>query len=253
MFDRFVNFIRSLFGAFLGKVEDPSLLLSQTYEDLKTSLIQVRQAMAQAIAMEKQIEIQLKKDQEQIQTWHNRAAMAVQQGQDDMAKQALQRKQQFVNSATERATLLVNQHQAVEAMEQRVTDLEAEVERARSKKDMLIVRDKVAQATGKANELLSKTTVNSAFSVMDRMEEKVQEREARVAALTQMNNNDLDTKFRKLEGSSDMDADLAKLKNELGMGGPTKITIKDPVLLEENAQSNKTIDAEKVREVSEQD
>src|ERR1700722_4248517 len=130
MFDRFVNFIRSLFGAFLGKVEDPQLLLNQTYEDLRTSLLQVKQAVAQALAMEKQIEIQLKKDQEQVQTWHNRAAMAVQQGKDDMAKQALLRKQQFVQSVTERTILLKNQHQAVEAMQQKAIDLEAEVERA---------------------------------------------------------------------------------------------------------------------------
>src|ERR1700729_3733704 len=101
MFDRFVNFVRAVFGALLGKVEDPQLLLNQTYEDLKASLIQVQQAVAQTIAVQKQIEMQLKKDQEQVQTWHNRAAMAVQQGKDDLARQALQRKQQYLQSVNE--------------------------------------------------------------------------------------------------------------------------------------------------------
>jgi phage shock protein A len=249
MFDRFVNFVRSLFGALLGKVEDPQLLLNQTYEDLRMSLIQVQQAVAQALAVQKQIELQLKKDQEQIQTWHNRAAMAVQQGKDDLAKQALQRKQQFTQSANERSGLLKNQQEAVQALQKRLLELEAEVERAKSKKDVLIARDKVAQATSKANELLSKTTTNSVLSVMDRMEEKVQEREAKSAALAQMNSDSLENQFKSIENKSDVDDDLAALKNELGMGGPTKIEIREPVLLEEKAESTKNVEAE-VRDVS---
>ncbi|MGC8006381.1 PspA/IM30 family protein, partial [Salmonella enterica] len=62
-------------------------------------------------------------------------------------------------------------------MRQRLTDLEAEVQKAYTKKQVLIARDKAAQATSKANEILSKTTTSGAMSVMERMETKVQEKE----------------------------------------------------------------------------
>ena len=225
MFDRFVNFIRALFGALLGKVEDPQLLLNQTYEDLKASLIQVQQAVAQTITVQKQIEMQLKKDQEQVQTWHNRAAMAVQQGKDDLARQALQRKQQYLQSVNERTALLNNQKQAAAALQQRYTELETEVDRARSKKDVLIATAiRLPKQLAKPTNYYLKTVTNSAMSVMDRMEEKVQEREAKSAALAQMQSNNLDNQFRRLEGNSDVEAELAELEEQqVASGGPTKI------------------------------
>ena len=249
MFDRFVNFVRSLFGALLGRVEDPQLLLEQTYQDLNSNLIQVRQAVAQAIATEKQIEQQYLKNREQATTWHNRASMAVQQSNDDLARQALQRKQQYQQSAGEQEVLLKNQHDATEQLKQRLTDLEAEVQKAYSKKQVLIARDKVAQATGKANELLAKTTAYGTLSIMDRMEEKVQEREARAAALAELGGDNLEKQFKGIEVKTDIEGDLAALKNQMGMG-PTKIEIKEPVLLEEKADTSKAIEAEEVRDVT---
>ena len=59
MFERFLTVIRSLFGALLGKPKTRQLLLEQTYQDLNASLIQVSQAVAQAMAPEKQIEMQI--------------------------------------------------------------------------------------------------------------------------------------------------------------------------------------------------
>jgi Phage shock protein A (IM30), suppresses sigma54-dependent transcription len=86
MFDRLANLVKAMFNALLGRMEDPQIMLEQTYQDLQSNLIQVRQAVAQAIATEKQLEQQLQKNKEQAETWHNRAAMAVQQNNDDLAK-----------------------------------------------------------------------------------------------------------------------------------------------------------------------
>src|ERR1700739_3672439 len=98
MFERLSNLFRAFFNAVLGRMEDPQLMLEQTYQDLQSNLTQVRQAVAQAIATEKQLEQQWQKNREQAETWHNRAAMAVQQGNDELARQALQRKQQYVQA-----------------------------------------------------------------------------------------------------------------------------------------------------------
>lgn len=243
MFERFINVIRSIFGAFLGKVEDPALLLEQSYQDLNADVMQVRQAVAQAIATEKQIEQQYIKNEEQVKTWHNRAAMAVKEGNDEMAKQALQRKQQYSQVMAEQEILLKNQRQTTETLKNRLSELEEEVQKAYSKKQVLIARDKAAQATSKANELLSKTNAYGTLSVMDRMESKVEEREARAAALAELSGDQLEKQFKSLENKTDLEGDLAALKNELGMG-PTKIEIKEPKILEENKKQPETIDAE---------
>jgi phage shock protein A len=250
MFERLANVFKAFVNAILGRVEDPQMMLEQTYSDLQSNLIQVRQAVAQAIATEKQLEQQLQKNRDQAETWHNRAAMAVQQENDDLAKQALQRKQQYVQAAAELEAQLKHQRESTAGLRQRFTELEAEVQKAYTKKQVLIARDKAAQAQTKANEILSKTTASGALSVMERMENKVQEREAQAAALGEIGMDTLDKKFKDYEGKSDLDAELLELKGQLGKG-PKLIAQpeKEPILLEVKEQEPDTVDAQEVREV----
>jgi phage shock protein A len=235
MFERLAQLFRAMFNAVLGRMEDPQIMLEQTYQDLQNNLIQVRQAVAQAIATEKQLEQQPQKNKDQGEAWHNRASMAVAQGNDDLAKQALQRKQQYVDAARDLEAQLKQQKEATNTLRQRLTDLEAEVQKAYTKKQVLIARDKAAQATSKANEILSKTTASGAMSVIEKMETKVQEREARAAALSEMGTDSLEKQFKNLQGTSDIDMELLALKQSMGKASDNqpKLTVtKDPLLVE---------------------
>src|SRR3990167_8680548 len=119
MFDRLAQIIKAAFNAILGKVEDPQMMLEQTYNDLQNNVIQVRQAVAQAIATEKQLEQQLQRNKDQAATWQNRAAMAVQQNNDDLARQALQRRQQYAQAAADLETQLKAQKEATTTLRAR--------------------------------------------------------------------------------------------------------------------------------------
>lgn len=249
MFSRLASLIKAFFNSIMGKMEDPEMMLEQTYQDLQSNLVQVRQAVAQAIATEKQLEQQLQKNQEQAATWQNRAAMAVQQNNDDLARQALQRKQQYAQAIVELETQLKSQKEATATLRIRLGELEAQVQKAYTKKSVLIARDKAAQATSKANEILSKTTASGAMNVMDRMEQKVNEREAKAAALQDLGSDQLEVKFKSFEGQSDIEAELLALKG--GAPGGEKLIIKDkePLLIEVDEKD--TVDAEQVKRVEE--
>lgn len=251
MFERIAQLFRAMVNAVLGKMEDPAIMLEQTYQDLQNNLIQVRQAVAQAIATEKQLEQQLQKNKDQGETWQNRAAMAVQQNNDELAKQALQRRTQYVQAASDLEVQLKQQRETTSTLRQRLTDLEAEVQKAYTKKQVLIARDKAAQATSKANEILSKTTASGAMSVIEKMETKVQEREARAAALSEMSGDSLEKQFKNLESHTDVDMELLALKQSMGKVDKPKLTVKDPVLLEMDGKRAKEdeIEAQEVREL----
>lgn len=253
MFTRLASLIKAFFNSLMGKMEDPEMMLEQTYQDLQNNLIQVRQAVAQAIATEKQLESQLQKNKDQAATWHNRATMAVQQGNDDLARQALQRKQQYATAAADLETQLKSQREATSTLRQRLTELEGEVQKAYTKKQVLIARDKAAQATSKANEILSKSSADGALSIMDKMEQKVMERESKAAALQELGSDQLDKKFKNFEGQVDIEAELMMLKGNTG-GGQKLITdgqnkSKEPVLVE----ANDTVDVEDVQETEKKD
>lgn len=238
MFDRIAMVFKAMVNALLGKVEDPQMMLEQTYQELQSNLIQVRQAVAQAIATEKQLEQQLQKNKDQAATWQNRAAMAVQQNNDDLARQALLRKTQYAQAATDLEVQLKSQKEATANLRHRLTELENEVQKAYTKKQVLIARDKAAQATSKANEILSKSSASGALSTFERMENKVAEKEARAAALAELGGDSLEKKFKSFEGQADIEMELLALKGNMGKdGGGAKLIMDrgsdaEPVLLE---------------------
>ncbi len=249
MFSRFISLIKAFFNSIMGRIEDPEMMLEQMQTELQQNLIQVRQAVAQAIATEKQLEQTLQKNKDQAATWQNRAALAVQQNNDDLARQALQRKQQYAAAAAELEKQLEQQRAATASLRQRLTELEAEVQKAYTKKQVLIARDKAAQATTKANEILSKTTASGAMSVMERMEQKVSEREARATAMQELSVDPLEKQFKNYEGQSDIEAELSALKGE---ASPPRIIVdqqKEPVLLEKKDPKAETVEAEEVKQV----
>lgn len=239
MFQRFASLVKALLNSIMGKMEDPEMMLEQTYQELQSNLIQVRQAVAQAIATEKQLEQQLQKNKDQAATWHNRASMAVQQNNDDLARQALQRKTQYAQAANDLETQLRSQKEATSTLRQRLTELEGEVQKAYTKKQVLIARDKAAQATSKANEILSKTTADGALSVMDKMEQKVLERESKAAAYAELGSDTLDKKFKSFEGQVDIEAELMALKG-MAPGGQPKLIVEK----KEPAYSAELVDVE---------
>ena len=92
---------------------------------------------------------------------------------------------------------------------------------------MLIARDKAAQATSKANEILSKTSTNGALAIMDRMEDKVEEQEARAQALAELGSDSLEDKFKDFEGDASIEMELLALKGEAPGGDPSKMISQD--------------------------
>ena len=236
-----VTVFKAMINSLLGKVEDPQMMLEQAYQDLQSNLIQVRQAVAQAIATEKQLEQQLKKNVEQVDVWQTSAGMAVQQGNDDLARQALQRKQQYASAVKDLETQLQAQKEITAGLRRRLAELEAEASKTYTKKQVLIARDKAAQATSKANEILSKTNSQGASSIMERMELKVQENEAKAQALAELGRDNLDSAFASFEGASDIEMELLALK----AGDSSKLITqkKDgPILLDLKAAD--TVDSE---------
>jgi len=251
MLDRLVQVIKAAFNVLLGKVEDPQMMLEQSYNELQSNVISVRQAVAQAIATEKQLETQLQKNKDQAGTWQNRAGMAVQQGNDELARQALQRKQQYAQAAADLETQLKSQKEATNNLRSRLGELENELTKANTKKQVLIARDKAAKATIKANEILSKTNSSGALSVMERMESKVQEKEAKASALGELSGDSLEKQFKNFEGKSDIELELLELKGKMGKEDPKLIvqdSTKDALLLDAKG-SNESIDAQEVREL----
>jgi phage shock protein A len=216
LFDRISRVLRSNVNAVVSASEDPEKLLEQTVVDMQEDLVKLRQAVAGAIASQKRLEQQHNQAQTQSDEWYRRAQLALQKGDENLAREALARKQTFASTATSLKQQLDQSSGQVETMRKGMMGLESKIAEAKTKKDMLKARARAAKATEQITQAMGQIDTASAMSTFDRMEEKVLELEAKSAAVSELAGDSLAEKFAALEAGGDVDFELAQLKAELG-------------------------------------
>jgi len=138
--------------------------------------------------------------------------LAVRAGKDDLAREALLRKQEYDNATAEYRKQWEAQKLSVEKLKDSLRDLQNKIEEAQRKKNLLIARAKRAEAQQKIQNTISSISGNrSAFDAFDRMSQKVDQMEAQADAAQELEdlstNANLEKRFKELE-RSDFSADI---------------------------------------------
>jgi len=221
IFSRLRTLIAANVNALIGKAEKPEKMLEQLIVEMNEQLIESKKAVAIAIADEKKLEREKDRQYEQAKEWERKAMLAVTSGKDDLAKEALLRKQEFDNAAAEYQKQWEAQKEAVDRLKESLRELQTKIEEAKRKKNLLIARAKRAEAQQKIQDTISTVSGNtSAFEAFDRMSAKVDEMEAMADASKELqdlsNDSNLERKFKELEKSdASADALLLELKEKM--------------------------------------
>ncbi|CAM8891611.1 unnamed protein product [Rhodiola kirilowii] len=219
LFDRLARVVKSYANALISTFEDPEKILEQAVIEMNDDLIKMRQATAQVLASQKQLENRYKAAQKASEDWYKRAQLALGKGEEELAREALKRRKSYADNASALKAQLDQQKSVVENLVANTRLLESKIQEARSKKDTLKARAQSAKTATKVTEMLGNVNTSSALSAFEKMEEKVLAMESQAEALNQLTSDDLEGKFAMLETSS-VDDDLASLKRELS--GSTK-------------------------------
>jgi phage shock protein A len=205
----------------INKAENPEKMLNQLLIDMNTQLIESKKAVAMAIADEKKLERETASQESQAQDWEKKAMLAVRAGKDDLAREALLRKQEYENAAVEYRKQWEAQLAAVDKLKSSLRELQNKIDEAQRKKNLLIARAKRAEAQQKIQSTMSNVAGNrSAFNAFDRISQKVDQMEAQADAARELDDfsadNDLEKKFKELEKSDDSaDMLLLELKEKM--------------------------------------
>ncbi len=215
LFDRVNRLVRSNLNAVVSSAEDPEKILEQTVIDMQEDLVRMRQAVAQAIASQKRLQQQYNQSQTQSGEWQRRAQLALQKGDENLAREALTRRKTFNDTANGMQTQLAQQTTQVDTLKRNLTALESKLAEAKTKKEMLTARARAAKASEQINKVMGRTDTASAIGAFDRMEDKVLQMEARSEAVAELTTDNLETQFAQLESGSDVNAELEAMKLEL--------------------------------------
>jgi phage shock protein A len=218
LFDRIGRVMRANLNDLVSKAEDPEKMLEQVLLEMQEDLVQLRQATASAIATQKRSEQQYNSAQTESNNWQQRAQLALQKGEEDLARQALMRKKTYSDTATTLKNQLDQQSTQVEALKRNLIGLEGKISEAKTKKDMLKARVSAAKANEQIAAMTGKINTSGAAAAFDRMEEKVLQMEARSESVRELAGDSLEGQFAALEGGSDIDAELAAMKAQITGG-----------------------------------
>jgi phage shock protein A len=216
IFSRIKTLVSSNVNDMISKAEKPEKMLNQLIIDMNEQLIESKKAVAMAIADEKKLEREKDNQKAQSQEWERKAMLAVQAGKDDLAKEALLRKQEYDNAAAEYQKQWEAQKSSVDKLKESLRELQNKIEEAQRKKNLLVARAKRAEAQQKIQDTISSVSGNrTAFDAFDRMAAKVDQMEAQAEASLELqglsDNANLEKKFKELE-KSDTSADLMLLE-----------------------------------------
>jgi phage shock protein A len=222
--DRFSQLFRSNINDLISRAEDPEKMLNQILVDMRGQLVKAKQQVAAAIADEKRLRDQADAEYKQAAEWENRAMLAIQEGRDDLAKQALVRQQEHLQHGQQLEQTWESHRLETEKLKGQLRDLNDKIEEAKRKKNLLVARQRRAQAQKRIAETMSSLSEKSAFEAFARMEERIDQSERMIKASSEIDEeitgDTLHTQFKQLERgatSVTVDSRLLELKQKMGM------------------------------------
>ena len=224
IFDRIAMLFRSNVNAVISEFEQPEKMLNQIILDMRSQLVKAKQQVAAAIADEKRLHDQTRQELKEAEDWERRAMLAVQQSQDELAKQALMRRSEHMARGDQLNLTWQAHKQETDRLKDSLRSLNDNIEEANRKKNLLLAKQRRADAQKRINETMSHISEKSAFEAFARMEEKIESNERKVKANAEIDEefsgDRLAKDFKKLEaGGADISAEmqLIALKQKMGV------------------------------------
>eukprot|EP00429_Kryptoperidinium_foliaceum_P031658 CAMPEP_0176152986 /NCGR_PEP_ID=MMETSP0120_2-20121206/78141_1 /TAXON_ID=160619 /ORGANISM="Kryptoperidinium foliaceum, Strain CCMP 1326" /LENGTH=320 /DNA_ID=CAMNT_0017490015 /DNA_START=179 /DNA_END=1141 /DNA_ORIENTATION=- len=227
LFDRFSRVAKSNLNNILKNLEDPEKIMNQALEDMQNDLVKVRQSYAEVTATQRRLLKQKEQCDSMAQDWYQRAQLALQKGNEELAREALSRRQAQTDESAALQQQIDMQAESIDKLYEGMQMLEKKILESKSKKDQLSARARTAQSTQKVNDMLGGLTGKTSMDAFSRMEEKVEALEASAEVSAEMGSmggnmlpgsaeSSIEAQFKALEASNSVDDELSKLKGLLG-------------------------------------
>jgi phage shock protein A len=220
IFSRAGRVARGQANAGVDALEDANfeVTVKQTVADMRTELNKVVNASAMAMSEYNRLDAEYQKYVRQSQEWKDRAGMALDAGNEDLARKALAKKAECDQQVTSMQQAVTASQQTSEKLKQQVAELKRKIDEGDRTATTLVARKNAAMAQRKVSEAMAGMgNADNAFTQLNRFEQSVAKEEATAKAFDQLasagKDDDLEAQFAQL-GSHGVDSELEALKME---------------------------------------
>ena len=231
LFQRAHDIIQAKANKALDAAEKPDEMLDLSYEQMLDQITQVRRGLVNIAASRKQIELQEQQFQHSVNHLQDQARVALAQGRDDLAREALSRKA----AAQAQVDGMETEHQQLTEQEQKLGQtlaaLQERVNNFRTQKEVLKAQYTAASAESAVNETAAgiSSTFGDTGADIQRAQDKIANMQARAGALDELlqsgvledvggDTDDIQQELDEAGTAAQVDKELAALKAEIGPG-----------------------------------
>src|SRR6266513_1389983 len=204
--DRLSTLIRSNINDLISRAENPQKVLEQLIVDMRNQLAKAKQQVAAAIADEKRLSAQAEQEKKLSEDWEKRAVL---------------RYNEHVQGAVQLQETWVKHREETERLKASLRQLNDKIEEAKRKKNILIARQKRAEAHKRIQETMGAISDKSAFETFERMAEQIEHEERKLIAAAEVNEDlsgdSLIKQFQGIEVKASADEQLLALKRKMGL------------------------------------
>ena len=227
---RIFNLFRATTSDLLDKAEDPEKMIKQMISDLENQKKKAKEQMTEALALQKRVERDTEKEHKEAEKWEQKAILAVQNDKDDLAKEALVRKNEHLRRALDFEKQLEMHRNNADSLKESYQIMEDKIDEIKRKQGLLSVKQKQAEAQEKIYKTIEDLgDTSGVMDTIERAEEKVENLQARAEAYQEISmesdQESLEKKFKELEHESpDMEIELLELKKRAALPAPEEKT-----------------------------
>ena len=224
IFSRLNTVIKSNLNALVDAAEDPEKLISQTVIDMKSEMKKAKRELVTTLGNAKRLEKKRIELEEDVANWEEKAVLALENGDDDLAREALRRKRRMTKEAERVRTQAAQAATAAEEMKSTLERLDEKVDDLEARKTSLAAQVRRTREAPSTEPLAAGGSRfgSETFDELDRMAGRIDQLDAEVEAhqlLEDPARADVDARFRALErgsGDGEVEDELAALKAKLG-------------------------------------
>lgn len=210
VFSRFLDIVNANINALLDKAEDPEKMVRLMLQEVEDTLIELKSACAGKLATKTSLERNIKEVEELISRWMHRAELAMENGREALAREALAEK---IKAQAELQRLKERREYYDQLIAKSKEDIERLEEKLRSLRQKYQVIAERAARGREEHDDRSSSAKTSAYEWFDHLEQRID----RMKANTQGGgiDSDAEDKFAKAEQNDAIEAELEQLRKKV--------------------------------------
>ena len=218
IFSRMSDIVNSNLNALLDSAEDPEKMIRLIIQEMEDTLVEVRSSSARVLADRKTAQRRYTQIAADAESWEAKAKLAIGKGREDLARAALAEKRAIEEELAAVGQELEATDEHIAQLNDEVSQLQAKLDDAKAKQQAIVMRSKTVESRIKVKRQVQRDSIDEALVKFEQYERRMDRVEGELEAMDMGRESDLASEIDALAGDETIDAELERLKAQMGEG-----------------------------------